>query len=63
MSEKDKKIYDRFDKTVNQVVVYAKAASINAKVDCIYPESFMIGILTTGANPVTSSLVDMSADL
>ena len=63
MSEKDKKIYERFDKTVNQVVVYAKAASINAKVDCIYPESFMIGILTTGANPVTSSLVDMSADL
>lgn len=63
MSEKDKKLYERFDKTVSQVVVYAKAASINAKVDCIYPESFMIGILTTGVNPVTSVLVDMDVDL
>lgn len=63
MSEKDKKLYERFDKTVSQVVVYAKAASINAKVDCIYPESFMIGILTTGVNPVTSVLVDMNVDL
>ena len=63
MSEKDKKLYDRFDKTVSQVVVYAKAASINAKVDCIYPESFMIGVLTTGVNSVTSTLVEMNVDL
>lgn len=59
----DKKMYERFDKPVSQVVVYAKAASIDAKVDCIYPESFMIGILTTGANEVTSSLLEMNVDL
>lgn len=59
----NKKLYEKFDKNVNQVVVYAKAASIDAKVDCIYPESFMIGILTTGANEVTSVLVDMDMDL
>lgn len=59
----NKKLYEKFDKNVNQVVVYAKAASIEAKVDCIYPESFMIGILTTGANEVTSVLVGMDVDL
>ena len=63
MTEKDKKLYEKFDKSVSQVVVYAKAASIDAQVDCIYPESFMIGILTTGANDVTSILVDMDVDL
>lgn len=59
----NKRLYERFDKNVNQVVVFAKAASIEAKVDCIYPESFMIGILTTGVNEVTSVLVDMDVDL
>ena len=62
-SDKDKKLYEKFDKTVSQVVVFAKAASIDAKIDCIYPESFMIGILTTGANEVTSVLVAMDVDL
>ena len=59
----DKKIYDKFDSTVVQVVIYSKAASIDAKVDCIYPESFAIGILTTGANEVTSLLMDEGIDL
>lgn len=63
MTDKDKKLYEKFDKTVSQVVVYAQAASIDAKIDCIYPESFMIGILTTGANEVTSVLVGMNVDL
>ena len=63
MGEKEKKAYERFDTTVMQVVIFAKAASINAKVDCIYPESFVIGILTTGANEVTSILTDMNVDL
>jgi len=63
MTDKDKKMYEKFDNTVSQVVVYAQAASIDAKVDCIYPESFMIGILTTGANEVSSALVGMDIDL
>lgn len=63
MADKEKKAYERFDNTVNQIVVFAKAASINAKVDCIYPESFMIGMLTTGANEVTTVLSDMGINL
>jgi ATP-dependent Clp protease ATP-binding subunit ClpA len=62
-ADKDKSLYEKFDKTVSQVVVFAKAASIDAKIDCIYPESFMIGILTTGSNEVTSVLVSMDVDL
>jgi ATP-dependent Clp protease ATP-binding subunit ClpA len=57
------KIWDKFDKSVMQVVIFAKAASISSKVDCIYPESFMIGILTTGENEVTSLLSDMDINL
>jgi len=59
----DKRLYEKFDKTVSQVVVWAKAASIDAKIDCIYHESFMVGILTIGANEVTSVLVNMNVDL
>ena len=63
MSDRDKKPFDKFDKSVMQVVIFAKASSIDAQVDCIYPESFMIGILTTGENDVTSVLVEMDIDL
>lgn len=63
MAEKEKKAHERFDNVVMQVVVYAKAASINAEVDCVYPESFMIGILTTGANEVNSILSEMKINL
>jgi len=63
MTEKDKKTYEKFDQTVNQVIIYAQAASIEAKVDCIYPESLMVGILTTGANEVSSVLVELNIDL
>jgi ATP-dependent Clp protease ATP-binding subunit ClpC len=59
----NKKIFDKFNKEVNRVVIFAKAASINAHVDCMYPESFVIGILTTGANDVTEALVNMDIDL
>ena len=59
----EKKIYEKFDRQVMHVVIFAKAASINAQVDCIYPESFMIGILTTGVNEVTSFLVDKDINL
>jgi len=61
--DKDKKLYEKFDKPVMQVVIYAKAASVNAKVDCIYPESFMIGILTVGENKVTSTLMNLGVNL
>lgn len=59
----DENIYEKFDKRVQQIVIWAKAASIDAKVDCIYPESFMIGILTMGTNAVTAILVEMDVDL
>ena len=52
----NKRIYDKFDKTVEQLVIYAKAASIDAKVDCIYPESFAIGLLSIGNNYVSGVL-------
>jgi ATP-dependent Clp protease ATP-binding subunit ClpA len=70
MSEKDKggkdnkKLFDLFDSTLSQVVVHAQAASIEAKVDCLYPESMMIGILTIGGNKVSAVLLNnMGVDL
>lgn len=58
-----KNLYEKFDKNVNQLVVFAQAASIEAKVDCIYPESFVIGLLNTGANDVSAVLVSMNINL
>jgi ATP-dependent Clp protease ATP-binding subunit ClpC len=63
MTDKDRRLYDKFDKTLSQAIVYAQAASIEAKIDCIYPESFMVGILTIGANEVTSTLVRSDVNL
>jgi len=60
---RNKKIFDKFNKEVMRVVVYAKDSSINAKVDCIYPESFAIGILITGMNEVTSVLQNLNVNL
>ena len=65
MTEKndDKKLYEKFDKQVNQVVIYSQAASIDTKVDCIYPESFMVGILMAGENETTTALLNLKVDL
>ena len=63
MARYNKRISDKFDKSVQQIFVFAKAATIDAKVDCIYPESVVVGILTTGANEATNALVDMGIDL
>ncbi|MFA5313713.1 MAG: ATP-dependent Clp protease ATP-binding subunit [Methanomassiliicoccales archaeon] len=63
MQGQSPKIYDRFNNSVLQTIIFAKAASINAEVDCIYPESFVIGILTIGVNEVTSALVEMKINL
>ena len=59
----EKKFYEKFDKTVSQAVVWGKAASIDAKIDCFYAESFMIGILTLGVNEVTSVLSQIDVDM
>lgn len=56
-------LHKRFDKQVMQLIVYAKAASIEAKLDCIYPESFAIGLLTSGVNDITVSMVEMDVNL
>lgn len=56
----NKKIYDKFDWEAGQVVIYAKAASIDQKVDCIYPESFAIGVLTIDKGNEVSSLLSES---
>lgn len=58
-----REIYERFSNDVLQMIIFAKAASLNARVDCVYPESFIIGILTTGENPVTSVLMEYNVDM
>lgn len=63
MSDKIDRMYDHFDKSISGLIVHAKAASINAQVDCLYPESFMVSILVTGANEVNSVLSDMKVNL
>lgn len=63
MDEDHDRIYEKFDDTVSELVVKAKAASIDLKADAIYPESFMIAILIAGANRVNSILVDMNVNL
>jgi ATP-dependent Clp protease ATP-binding subunit ClpA len=45
------------------MIVFAKAASIESEVDCLYPESFLIGTLLTGENSVTSALVEHDVNL
>lgn len=59
----DKKIYDRFNSEIQYMIIYAKAASIHANVDRIYPESLMAGLLTMGVNSVSKKLVDFNIDL
>jgi ATP-dependent Clp protease ATP-binding subunit ClpC len=61
--EGKKNIYDKFDKTSQQIVVRASAASVDAEIDTIYPEAFMIGILLCGSNCVTNTFLDMDMDL
>lgn len=63
MSDKNQKIYDKFDHDVSWMIIHAKAASINAGVDCLYPESFVVGMLSTGENFVTSLLMQSNIDL
>jgi len=62
MSE-NQKMYDRFSNDVLHMIVFAKAASIDAHVDCLYPESFLIGTLLTGENVVTLALHEHGVDL
>jgi len=57
------KIYDRFNDDVQYMIIYAKAASIQANADLIYPESFVIGLLTMGVNDVSKTLVRHNVDL
>ena len=59
----NQKMYDRFSNDVLHMIVFAKAASIDAHVDCLYPESFLIGTLLTGENVVTLALHEHGVDL
>lgn len=61
--QENEAIWDRFDPIVSRIVIFSQAASIEAKVGTIYPESFAIGILTTGAHDVSSILVDLDINL
>jgi len=56
-------VYEKFDNDVLQMIIHAKAANITLEVDCLYPESFVVGILTTGANSVNSVLAKHNVDL
>jgi ATP-dependent Clp protease ATP-binding subunit ClpA len=60
---KNQKMYDRFSHDVMHMIIFAKAASMNAHVDCLYPESLLIGTLLTGENTVTNSLNEYDVDL
>lgn len=53
------KIYEKFDHEVKLMMIHAKAASLNAEVDCLYPESFIVGILNTGGNSVNVILTNV----
>jgi ATP-dependent Clp protease ATP-binding subunit ClpC len=48
--------FDKFTNDVIHMIVFAKSNSIDAQVDKIYPEAFLIGTLLTGENVVTESL-------
>lgn len=61
--DKNQKLYEKFKVELNYLIVYAKAASINAKLDCIYPESFMVAFLSTGEHEVTAALLANNVDL
>jgi ATP-dependent Clp protease ATP-binding subunit ClpC len=59
----NEKMYDRFNEEVQYMLIYAKAASIQANVNYIYPESFFIGLLTMGENDASRLLVENNIDL
>ena len=69
LAEKDnqdspnKRYYDKFNGDVHYLIIYANAASINAKVDCMYPESLMVAFLSTGEHEITSALLSQNVDL
>jgi ATP-dependent Clp protease ATP-binding subunit ClpA len=56
-------MFEKFNKDVGNMIIYAKAASINAKIDCIYSESLFIGILTMGTNNVKTCLLSQQNNL
>jgi len=56
-------ICSRFDNSAKKVVVWAQAASMDSKIDCIYPESFMVAILGSGKNAIVSVMSEMGVDL
>ena len=66
MAENDqnqKKVYDKFNNDVQLMIIFSKAASINANIDCMYPESLIVGLLTMGVNDVSSTLIRHNIDL
>jgi len=63
MSKQTRDSSERFGNDVSRLIIFSKAASIDSKVDCLYPESFIIGILTMGENPVTTALSSVKLNL
>ena len=56
-------MYDKFSLDVSFMIIHAKAASLTANLDCLYPESFAIGTLITAENDVTCALLKQKIDL
>tara|TARA_R110000824_G_scaffold8450_3_gene38467 strand:+ start:2176 stop:4455 length:2280 start_codon:yes stop_codon:yes gene_type:complete len=56
-------MFDKFGYDVSFMIIHAKAASLTAKINCLYPESFAIGIIVTGKNDVTRPLLDQKVNL
>lgn len=55
--------HDKYGLDVSFVIINAKAASLTAKLDCMYPEALGIGILVMGENYVTKILLKQNVDL
>lgn len=57
------KIYDKCNSEVKFTIIFAQAASINAKLRFMSPESFLIGSLMIGKNDVTKALLSQKINL
>jgi NTP pyrophosphatase (non-canonical NTP hydrolase) len=62
-SKDNDELYSRFTNDVLHMIIFAKAASIDAGLDTLYPESLLVGTLITGGNEVTKTLKSHGVDV
>ncbi len=59
----NERLQEKFSHKLNFIAMHAKAASINAKLGAIYPESFMAAYMNTGSHVVSNALVAAGGQL